>query len=196
MRLRTMQQGVCAIAVALVVVCAWAAPSGARESSGAKEMTITSHTDYLDCDAPGVLMTASMQRGPFHLGQAITVHVSMRNLTNNTCDYPNQAPPKGAPATSVLSFGGCGEVQYGIENYKGEGVYSSVAPQLPCTVDEPVLPPGATMSGSFTWSQTAGQGPFPAFEHLRLTPGRQVPRGQYVFWVSGPRVIEFVIRLP
>ena len=119
MRLRTMQQGVCAIAVALVVVCAWAAPSGARESSGAKEMTITSHTDYLDCDAPGVLMTASMQRGPFHLGQAITVHVSMRNLTNNTCDYPNQAPPKGAPATSVLTFGGCGEVQYGIENYKG-----------------------------------------------------------------------------
>jgi hypothetical protein len=148
-----------------------------KDTSIRPVLTESVRTTYLSCTS-GALLTASIRKGSYLTGQAIIVTMRLKNVTSKPCDYPNQPPPSGGPATSSLTIGGCnGAASFAVDTPRGQLVYTN--PAVPtCSALLPVLAPGSTMSGSISWNQRASQvasGPLPA-----LPPGRVVPRGQYL----------------
>jgi hypothetical protein len=183
-----------------------AMPMGAAEAAVApfrhsKPITETAHIAYLSCNEPGVLLTASIPRRSFQEGQKIVVTASIRNLTKQTCDYPQQT---NITPTPVLTIGGCNhEITWAVDTILERPVYVPGPPaslevpaQAPCNAQLPPLPPGATMSGTVVWNQVANQSEpamYTGTKH-RIRVGKTLPRGQYILYV-GVNVPNFAIQL-
>lgn len=148
-----------------------------KGTSSKPDLIESVRTTYLSCSA-GALLTASLRKGSYGPGQNIVVTMRLKNVTSKPCDYPNQPPPSGGPATSTLTIGGCnGAASFAVDTDRNQVVYTN-PPAPTCSALLPVLAPGATMSGSISWNQRASQvasGPLPT-----LPPGQIVPRGQYL----------------
>jgi hypothetical protein len=190
-----------ALATALLVVPIGFAQGAVNSLSRSKPITETTHIAYLSCNKPGVLLTASIPRRTFQLGQNIVVTASIRNLTKQTCGYPGQ--PNVAP-TSVLTIGGCNhEIAWAVDTILGRPVYVPGPPasleipaQAPCAAQLPPLPPGATMTGTVVWNQVANQSEparYTGTKHAILA-GQTLPRGQYILYVDVD-VPNFAIQL-
>jgi hypothetical protein len=133
-------------------------PPAAPPSGG---VTRSAHVGYLDCPAPDVLLTASIQERAFAPGQLVTYRVSVHNLSRATCGTRGRILPT-IPTTPNFAeglLGPCGEISVVIYDADGTNVYPGpVAFGCPMILG-PSIAPGQSIATTGTWEQTGTRGP-------------------------------------
>ncbi len=144
-----------AIAGAIGLLAGPPGAGAATRATPASPPTITrsARVAYLSCHAPGVLLTASIQRAAFAPGQLVTYRVSIRNLSHTACGYAN-----GITATTNPVIGGkgllgpCGALSVVIDDERGSQVYPGpIALSCPALLG-PGLQAGRTITATGTWN--------------------------------------------
>jgi hypothetical protein len=133
----------------------------ARPAPTPDDVTRSAHIGYLSCPAPDVLLTASIQEGPFAPGQLVTYRVSVHNLARTACGTPGRTFPTvpTTPNFALGLLGPCGELSVVIYNAEGTNVYPGpVAFSCPMIVG-PRIAPGQTIATTGMWQPTGSPGP-------------------------------------
>ena len=126
------------------------------------KVTGSAHIGYLNCPAPDVLLTASIQKGVFAPGQLVTYRVAVHNLSRTICGTPRRNLP-AVPTTpnSAGLLGPCGELSVVVYNAEGTNVYPGrVAYGCPLILG-PSIPPGQTIATTGMWQPGGSRGPGP-----------------------------------
>jgi hypothetical protein len=144
-------------------------------------ITRSAHIAYLNCPAPDVLLTGSIQRRPFLTGQPVTYKVSIHDLSPQPCGGPNGITRPANPVNPAAGLlGPCGELPVTVDNSRGEQVYpGQIVPSCPMIVGPP-LAAGQAITTTGSWDpsvESDGLGR-PGF-----APG--VPRGHYHVVIDG-----------
>jgi hypothetical protein len=155
---------------------------GASTRAAASPPTITrsAHISYLNCPAPGVLLTGSIQRRPFTAGQRVTYKVSIHNRSHVTCGSPAATTaPTNSPVPPADLLGPCSEVSALVENSRGSVVYPQEGIACPVILG-PSLAAGQTITVTGTWVPSAG---YDGIARPGFAPG--VPAGEYRIVIDG-----------
>jgi hypothetical protein len=129
-------------------------PSPSTPAARSTVVTRSAHIGYLNCPVPHVLLTASIARRSFTVGQPVTYKVAVRNLSHTTCGTPGRPLPTipTAPTVALGLLGPCGELSVVIYDAAGTDVYPGpVAYGCPMIVG-PALHPGQSLATTGTWT--------------------------------------------
>ncbi len=170
-----------ATAVAGLVPGPPSAAAATRAAPSSPAVTHSSHISYLSCHAPDVLLTGSIRRQPFAEGQLVTYKVSLHNLSQHACGYPNGVTVPTSPVIPAPGLlGPCGELPVQIENSHDAVVYPAIGVGCPLILGPP-LAAGQTITTTGTWDQTA----WDRAAALHGAIGPLVPRGGYHIVIDG-----------
>lgn len=152
-----------AAAVALPVIVWWvaaAAPAGAAAKKGtalakAPKLAQVGHAAFWDCPAKTTELLIGVNTLTLHPGASLDISFTVRNGGTSSCNYT--APYAGAapgPTSTALTAGPCGSVGYEVEDSHHHNVWPGAQVVNCPALGFAQLAPGATVSGTGSWSQT------------------------------------------
>jgi hypothetical protein len=165
--------------IALTALALGAAPAGAKGTS-AHQATPTAklaqggHGTFWECPAKTTALLVGVNQLVLHPGETLNVDFIVKNVGTATCNYvaPYASAAPG-PTSSTLQIGPCGSMGFEIEGAHHHNIWPGVEPFNCPALGFAQLPPGASVVGSGSWSQT------------RPTGIRRVPTGSYTLVVDG-----------
>lgn len=133
-----------------------AAAAATRAAPASPSVTRSAHIPYLNCPAPSVLLTGSIQRRAFAPLQRVTYKVSIRNLSHTTCGSAAQTTPSNPPIAPADLLGPCSEIHAFVKNSQGNFVYPQEGIACPVILG-PSLAAGQTVTVTGTWPAQGAQ---------------------------------------
>ena len=134
----------------------------------------TGHATFWECPAKTTQLLVAVNSLTLHPGQTLDITFAVKNLGTAACNYvaPYASVAPG-PTSSALQAGPCGSIAYEVLGPGTRNVWPGTQPFDCPALGFAQLAPGATVSGSGSWAQTAP------------SCSKRVPPGTYTLVVGG-----------
>jgi hypothetical protein len=158
-------------ATPLPAAAATHATTTTTSTSAPSAVTRSAHIAYENCPAQDVVLSVSVPRHTYAIGQPVTYRVSLHNESGRRCSVPGSQASSLLPNASASSLnvtqlgfllGPCSPLPLTIENAKGVEVFPGPEAISCPAFQGPPLAAHTTISTTGTWDQMVGGGLRPA----------------------------------